>query len=367
MPDPRLDKLGNLLVNYSVGLKPRQRLFVLTTPQGAPLAREVYRHALLAGGHPEEVMIRLDEARELMLRHGNEEQLADVTPIGRLVYDTYDALIQIEAPANTRALTGSNPKRLAIMGKALAPLADRLNERTARGELQWSLVQCPTQASAQDASMSLSEYEDFVYKACLVDQPDPVGLWSAEGARQKKLVAYFQGKKAVHLKGPHADLRFSIAGRPFINSDGHFNLPDGEIFTSPVEDSAEGWIRFSYPVIYGGREVTDVELRFEKGRIVQEKAAKGQEMLTSMLDIDAGSRFLGEWGVGTNYAIQHFSRNMLFDEKLGGTIHLAVGFGFPEAGSVNKSGLHWDMLCDMRQAEIVVDGEVIYRNSNFIL
>jgi len=366
MPDPRLEKLGDLLVNYSVDLKPGQRLFVLTTPLGAPLAGEVYRHALLAGGHPEVVM-RPEEARELMLRLGNEEQLADVPPLARLVYETYEAIIHIEAPTNTRALTGSDPKRLAVMGKAVAPLAERLNERTARGELHWSVVQYATQASAQDASMSLGEYEDFVYKACLVDQADPVGLWSAEGDRQKKLVAYFQGKKDVHLKGPYADLRLSIAGRSFILSDGHFNLPDGEVFTSPVEDSAEGWIRFSYPLIYGGREVIDVVLRLEKGRIVQEKAAKGQEMLSAMLDTDAGSRYLGEWGIGTNYAIQQLTRNMLFDEKIGGTIHMAVGFGFPEAGSVNKSGIHWDMLCDMRQGEITVDGEVIYRDGNFIL
>jgi aminopeptidase len=220
---------------------------------------------------------------------------------------------------------------------------------------------------AQEADMSLSDYEDFVYGAGLLNDPDPVARWREEGQRQQKLIKWLAGKDTVTLKGANVDLKMSIKERTFKEADGKYNFPDGEIFTGPVEDSVNGWIRFGYPAIYGGQEVTDIELWFENGKVVKEKANKGQELLTSLLNTDGGARYLGEWGIGTNYGINRFTKNMLFDEKLGGTIHLAVGASYPETGGKNDSGVHWDMLCDMAESEIMVNDELFYKNGNPVI
>lgn len=237
-------------------------------------------------------------------------------------------------------------------------------ERAARNEVRWCVTVYPTHAMAQEADLSLSDYREFVYGAGLLNEPDPVAKWREEGERQQKLIDWLAGKDQVTLKGSNTDLQMSIKGRTFKEADGKYNFPDGEIFTGPVEDSVNGWIRFRYPAIYSGQGVTDIELWFENGKVVKEKASKGQELLTSLLNTDTGARFIGEWGIGTNYGIQRFTKNMLFDEKIGGTIHLAVGASYPETGGKNDSGLHWDMLCDMTESEIHVDGELFYKNGN---
>ncbi len=210
--------------------------------------------------------------------------------------------------------------------------------------------------------MSLADYQDFVFTAGKLNEPDPVACWQEEGRQMRALVSWLKGREQVVLKGKDIDLRISIKDRTFIAADGHENFPDGEIFTGPVEDSVNGWVRFQYPAIFAGREVTDVELWFENGKVVKEKATKGQDLLTSLLNTDPGARYLGELGIGTNYEIKHFTKNMLFDEKLGGTIHLAVGASYPETGGKNESGIHWDMLCDMHDGEITVDGELFYKD-----
>jgi aminopeptidase len=215
--------------------------------------------------------------------------------------------------------------------------------------------------------MSLADYQDFVYTACMLDEDDPVAAWQREGESQRRLQAWLAGKDQVVMKGANLDLRMSIKGRRFKESDGKRNFPSGEIFTGPVEDSVNGWVRFRYPGIQSGREVTDIELWLENGKVVREQASKGQELLTSLLNSDAGARYVGEWGIGTNYRIQRFSRNMLFDEKIGGTIHLALGAGYPDTGSKNESAIHWDMLCDMAESEITVDGELFYKNGKVVV
>lgn len=215
--------------------------------------------------------------------------------------------------------------------------------------------------------MSLSEYQDFVYGAGWLDQPDPVFLWRAEGQRQRKLISWLAGKDKVQITGADIDLSFSIKGRSFEHSDGQYNFPDGEIFTGPVENSVNGWVRFQYPAIYAGREVVGIELWFEEGKVIKEKATKGQDLLTSLLNSDSGARYIGEWGIGTNYAIQSFTKNMLFDEKIGGTIHFALGSGYPETGSTNHSGIHWDMLCDMKESKILVDGDLFYEDGKPVI
>jgi aminopeptidase len=220
---------------------------------------------------------------------------------------------------------------------------------------------------AQEANMSLSDYTEFVYEAGMLNAKDPVRLWEAEAKKQQRLIDWLQSKDKVIFKGEDIDLSFSIQDRKFIPAAGKENFPDGEIFTSPVENSVNGWVRFRYPAIFDGQEIEDIELWFERGRVVQEKAARNQELLTAQLNTDKGARVLGEWGIGTNYNIKKFTKNMLFDEKLGGTIHLAMGLGFEEAGGKNNSGLHWDMLCDMAKSEIMVDGKLFYKNGKPVI
>ena len=215
--------------------------------------------------------------------------------------------------------------------------------------------------------MSLSEYEEFVYGAGLLDLDDPVAAWQEEAERQNKLMRWLEGKDRVTLKGKDIDLSLSIKGRGFLNAAGKENFPDGEIYTSPIEDSVNGWVRFAYPAIFGGKEVTDIELWFEDGKVIKESAGKGADLLKAMLDMDEGARYLGEWGIGTNYGIQRFTKNILFDEKIGGTIHLALGIGFPEVGGQNTSGLHWDIICDMNDSEITVDGDLFYKDGKSVV
>jgi aminopeptidase len=216
--------------------------------------------------------------------------------------------------------------------------------------------------------MSLGEFEDFVYQACRADEADPVASWQAFSQRQDRLVEWLVGKKDVEVQGPNVDLRLSVQGRRFINAGGHLNMPDGELYTSPVEDSVQGWIRFTYPAIHDGHEVEGIELQFEKGRVVEASAAKNEAFLISQLDVDAGARYLGEFAIATNDRIDRFTRNILFDEKIGGTIHLALGNGFPQAGSKNTSAIHWDMICDMRHGgRIKVDGKVVYDSGAFAI
>jgi aminopeptidase len=240
-------------------------------------------------------------------------------------------------------------------------------ERSAKQELRWCLTVYPTHAMAQDADMSLADYREFVYGAGLLNEADPVASWKKVGQEQQKMVDWLKGHDRVVLKGSNVDLKMSIKERVFIACDGQVNFPDGEIFTGPVEDSLEGWVRFKYPAIHQGQEVTDIQLWFEKGRAVKETAGKNQEFLTAQLNTDAGSRTVGEFGIGTNYGITRFTKNMLFDEKMGGTIHLALGAGYPESGSKNESGIHWDMLCDMSDAEIHVDGDAFYKNGKPVI
>jgi aminopeptidase len=364
MADPRVTKLAQVLVNYSLKLQPGDTLFLSTAPLADELNLAVYKEALLAGAHTF-ALDRIPGAQELFLKHASDAQLEYISPIYRIILEKFNAYLEIGAYHNTRELSGVDPARQGVAKKAQAELFTKMLERMASGELKWCYTVYPTNASAQEADMSLSEYEEFVYGAGLLHLDDPVAAWKEEAARQQKLIDWLAGKDQVTLKGSHIDLTLSIKDRRFLSAAGTENFPDGEIYSCPVESSVNGWVRFSYPAIYSGQEVIDIELWFEDGKIVKETAAKGQELLTSLLDTDEGSRFLGEWGIGTNYGIQRFTKNMLFDEKLGGTIHLAMGSGFPEGGSENKSGLHWDMLCDMAESEVTVDGELFYKNGHF--
>jgi aminopeptidase len=361
MPDPRITKLAKVLVHYSLQIKPGQQVFLQTTPLADELSLAFFEEATKTGAH---VLVNnaIPGANEIFLKNASEEQLDYEMPIRRNIYETFDARMVIEADSNTRELAGVDPERIARYRKTYGPLFKLFSDRVGKGEMKWCLTVYPTQAVAQEANMSLSDYREFVYGAGMLNEDNPVAYWKDEAAHQKTLIDWLDGHKQVVLKGENVDLSMSIEERIFISCAGDENFPDGEIYTGPVEDSVNGWVRFKYPAIFDGNEVEDIELWFENGKVVKEKAAKNQKMLTSLLNTDPGARYLGEWGIGTNYGITRFTKNMLFDEKIGGTIHLALGLGFPEAGGNNESGLHWDMLCDMSEAEVTVDRELFYKN-----
>ncbi|MFN8442619.1 MAG: aminopeptidase [Caldilineaceae bacterium] len=361
MPDQRLIKLAKVLVQYSLEIKPGEQFYIHTSPHASELTLAVYEEALKAGAHPT-VNTVLPGIEEIYYRSASDEQLDFVSPVQKLIAETFDVRLIIGAEYNTRRLSGIDPKRIARSHIASAPLFKLNRERFAQNKLKWCYTELPTQATAQEAEMSLSDYEEFVYGAGMLHLDDPVAFWRVEGDKQSKLAAWLAGHDQVVLKGKYVDLTMSIQERTFVGAAGKLNFPDGEIYTGPVEESVNGWIRFKYPAIHEGQEVTDIELWFEQGKVVKEKASKNQEFLTTLLDSDPGARYLGEWGIGTNYGIQKFTKNILFDEKIGGTIHLALGASLPGTGGKNDSSLHWDMLCDMADAEIAVDGELFYKN-----
>lgn len=367
MKDPRVQKLAEVLVRYSTAVQPGDKVAIRGDTLAAPLMLEVYAQVLQAGGHPL-VEAHLPEMQELFYKHASDEQLRFVQPPLKLIAETFDVSIYLHAEANTKALTNVDPARMVLEQQAHRELKETFLRRAANGELRWTLTLFPTEAHAQDAEMSLSEYEDFVFGACLPDPDDPVGWWQRLSDRQDKIVNYLKGKERVRVVGPDTELTLSIAGRTFINSDGHNNMPSGEVFTGPIENSAEGHVYFSFPAVTSGREVEGVQLWFEKGKVVRATARKGEDFLLKMLETDEGSRYLGEFAIGTNTGIASFTRNILFDEKIGGTFHIALGAGYPETGSRNQSSIHWDMICDLRQGgEIYVDDVLIHKDGEFVL
>ncbi len=365
MTDPRVEKLAQTLVEYSAAIKPGDKVSLTGDVSGLPLIREVYKRAVLAGAY---IVLDIQDnyASDFLIRHGTDAQLQWVSPKTHWRSEESDVSITIRSTTNTRLSSSADPQRETLHARAIRPVTDIRGVRTERGEHRWTLAQFPTEAYAQEADMSLEEFEDFVYHATFCDQPDPVKCWNDLRDSQQKYVDWLKGRKQVVVRGPNIDMRLSIEGRTFINSDGLRNMPSGEIFTGPVEDSVNGWVRFTYPAIRQGRQVEGIELKFDQGKVVSATARKNEAFLLANLDSDPGARYLGEFAIGTNYGINRFTGNILFDEKIGGTLHMAVGNGYLETGSKNKSSVHWDMICDMRtDSEITVDGDLFYKDGQF--
>ncbi len=366
MEIPQVDQLADVLVNYSLAVKPGDRVALSGSTLAEPLLKALTKHVLLAGGHPL-LLPRLPGVAEIIHRYASDEQLQHVPETAMLVFETYEAYIEIMSVDNTKAMSNVDPARIALQRSAQRGILQTAIQRMASGDLRWVGTLYPNNAHAQDAEMSLSEYEEFVFSACLPDMDDPVGYWRRFSARQQAVVDWLRGKERVHVVAPGTDLRLSIAGRTFVNCDGHENMPDGEVFTGPVEDSVEGYVHFSYPTVFGGREVNGVRLRFEQGRVVEATATKNEEYLLQMLDSDDGARYVGEFAIGNNAGITRFTGNTLFDEKIYGSFHIALGMSLPETGGQNKSAIHWDMVNDLRTGEIWVDDELLYKDGQFAI
>jgi len=361
MRDERLTKLADMMVRYSAGVREGEQVLITGGAAAAPLIREVYASVLDAGAVPV-TLVSLPGLQEVFFEHARDAHYQKTPAIMQSIYEQADAFVQIMAPENTRALSGVDPKKQRALALRDKHLTDLVIERD-----RWILTLYPTNALAQESEMSLREYEEFVFSALALDREDPASFWLARSSEQRRLAERLERAREVRIVGPQTDLTLSVEGRKFLEDSGQHNLPCGEIFTGPVEDSAEGRIYFGVPTAVGGREVSGVSLTFREGRVVEASAEKGEEYLLSMLDTDEGARYLGELGIGTNYEIPRATRSILFDEKLGGTVHLALGQSYSQTGGRNSSGVHWDLICDLRQGgELYADGELLQKDGRFV-
>jgi len=365
--DPRYTKLAELLVNYSVETKKGDLVAIQGSSIAAPLLKEIYAAVLRAGGHPS-LRVGLPGLSELFYTTAKQHQLRYVSPISEFETENVDKFISLWADENTKELANVDSKKQAVRSKATAKLFMRFMEREAAGEILWVGTQFPCYASAQDAEMSLADYEEFVLRACMLHLKDPVAAWKKVHNKQKKICKILDTKKKIRVVAKDTDLTMNVEGRKWINCDGKANMPDGEIFTGPIEDSVEGTVAFSFPGYYSGKEADGIHLTFKKGKVVKARASKNEEFLHAILDSDEGARRVGEFAIGTNYGVQKFTRNTLFDEKIGGTFHMALGASIPESGGVNQSGVHWDIVNDMRKGgKIYADGKIIYKDGQFTI
>lgn len=366
MEDTRLNKLAKLLVNYSTEVKPGEFVLVSCENIAEPWMAAVVKEAIKAGAHVETILSS-HETSQVKMRYSTDNQLMEENYLQKYALEKADVWVSAWGTKNTKANSNIPAEKIKLAVKGAASWRKIYSEKMGNGSLRWCGTQFPTYADAQEASMSLNEYEDFVYGAGLLDYDDPVAEWKRISTEQEKWVKYLNSKKELHIVSKDTDIKVGVCGRKWINCDGKVNFPDGEIFTSPVDNGIDGYITFSFPGIYAGKEIEGIRLEVEKGKVVKATASKGEDLLNTLLSTDEGASSFGEVAIGTNYGINKFTRNMLFDEKIGGTIHMAVGDSMPEAGGINRSSIHWDMLCDMREGGcIYADGELFYENGKFI-
>jgi aminopeptidase len=355
MSDPRVQEYARLLVEYSINVQPGWQVIISSTPLARPLVEEVVRCVARRGAY---ALTRLNysSTRDVWAREAPEALVGEMSPIDRYTADNADAIMNLGAPENTRDGVDVSPERQNLLRQSSRPLMERLLGM----QMPWLICQFPTPALAQDAGMTLAAFEDFLYGACLLD-------WEEEGRKMRRLAERFDRADRVRIVGEGTDLTLSLKDRHAQVADGHYNMPDGEFFYSPVEDVTEGVVTFSeYPAVYGGHEVEGARLVFKEGRVVEASARYDEDFLLKVLDSDQGARVLGELGIGCNPGIQHHMKNTLFDEKINGTIHLAVGNAFPHIGGKNVSSVHWDMVKDLRPGgRIYCDGELVQENGEW--
>jgi aminopeptidase len=367
-----VEKLAILATDYCAPVSEGMKVGIIGNIVAVPLIQQLFKHILLKGGHPT-LFLRprdLDGLEELLFTYGTEKQITFVSPFTRFFYSEIDSVIQIVAETNTKRLSSVPPKRLKQNAASQREIVEIRAKRLLKpGSL--ALIPYPTEALAQEAEMSLLDYQGFVAKACFLHKKNSVEEWKRLAEVQESIVKRLDKAKKMRFVGEDTDLRLSVKGRKWVNCNGHVNMPDGEVFTSPIENSAEGQIRFTYPAIYQamGREVDNITLAFRNGKVVRAKAEKGEDFLKEIIKTDEGAKRIGEVAVGTNSGIDKFTKNMLFDEKMGHCMHLALGYApLPqETGGKNQSSIHWDLLKDMRTGEIYADNELFYRRGKFVL
>jgi aminopeptidase len=362
-------KLAALIVRYGVHVVPGDKVFIWGPDFARETIQAVFIETLAAGGHPR-VNLEITGTEELFYKHASDKQLGFIDPIEKFIIESYDKYIYLSGEYNTRKLQLVDPERIKVHEQAPGRREnnDIFEDRFAKGEMKWIVAPYPCQALAQEAGMDYFSYKEFVTAALALDKDDPSAEWRAVEANQSRIVQQLSKVETIEVTGKDTSLRMSTKGRTWVNCCGHENLPDGEVFTGPVEDSVTGSIRFTYPGIFSGKEIEDIYLEFKQGKVVNFDAAKGRDLLESILGIE-GADHVGEFAVGTNYHITTFTKNMLFDEKMGGTMHMALGMGYKDSGSLASSAIHWDILKDMRDAgsEIRADGKPVYAAGKWLI
>lgn len=366
MRDIRLNKLAKLLINYSVAVKKGDFVFIKSNEVAKPWIKEVVREAVKAGAHVE-VMLTSDEIEEIILNSSSGKQLRDRSFIMERMISEADVMLTAFGSRNIKLNSNISPQKLKNMSLGAKNWRNIFFKRIGNGTLRWCGIQFPTFADSQEADMSFEEYKELFYRAGLIDKDDPEAEWERVSEEQEKWVKYLDQKEELHIISEDTDIKIGIKGRKWINCNGKVNFPGGEIFTSPIENSIDGYISFSFPGIFYKHEIEEIKFEVKKGEIVKATAKKGEELLTTILRIDEGARYFGEVAIGTNYGIKRFTKNILFDEKFGGTIHMAIGASLPKTGGLNESAIHWDLLCDMRKSgKIYADGELFYERGKFL-
>ena len=375
MTDLNTVKMAKLLTDYSTHVQNGDLAIITGDENAMPLYKEFFRCVFRAGGYPHYSTLLpgyfdamgdhpLDE---IFLLEGNDDQLRFISPLSQIIADRFDVVVIVLAPQNLRTLSRIKSNVTSLRSASTVSIMDRFSQRISDGTLKRCVVAYPTNALAQQANMSLNDYSEFLFTACHLNDDDPGKAWQAISKSQENIIKEIAHYKKIRIIAEDTDLKLSVAGRTWLNCDGKFNMPDGEIFTGPVEDSVKGHIKISFPGILSGQEIENIHLFFENGKVVSANASSGEDLLQETIKTDSGAGYLGEVGIGTNYQIHQFTQLMLFDEKIGGTIHIALGEGYSDSGSKNKSGIHWDMICDLRKdGEIHGDDEVIYRNGKFL-
>ena len=362
------DKYAEVLVDYSTNVKKGELVQIRSTSvYSKDLVKAVYKRVLQKGAYP---ILRTvyEDMSDIFIKLATEEQLDYIDPLIKMEYETVDKFISIGAPLNTKNMARADLGKLARRSKASQELSKTLLERSAKGETSWVVADVPTHALAQEAKMSFDEYSEFLFKSCYLDLDNPVAKLKELDEKQTHWAEYLSKAKELHIIGEKTDIKFGIAGRKWISCSGLNNYPDGEVFTSPVEDDVNGEIYFDFPQNYRGNSATKVHLWIENGKIVKFEADTGKDYLEAMFNMDEGSRGIGEIAIGTNDCIQEVTGNILFDEKIGGSIHMAVGASYPETGGKNISGLHWDMIKNMKNGgKIFADNILIYENGKFLI
>lgn len=361
-----IEKYANLLIDYSISLQEGDELLINGPTASLPLIREMYKLALLRGAFP---TVILEDAviQELFYRHASQKHLERVPPIVEFLYEKYNVHVTIYAPEHTRLLAGVDPEKQALRRKVFRHLTEKFLREAAEGKKRWTLAPFPTLAMAQEANMSPIEFEEFVYRALKLDEPDPVQAWRRQASLQKRVVDLLEKADEITIVAPGASLTVKVSGRKWISDEGKENMPGGEVFTGPHEDGVDGCVRFDFPSVYSGRFVDGAKLCFRNGEVVEYDATVGRDFLAKMLNVDDGARRVGEFAFGLNYSISRQTNILLFDEKIGGTMHIAIGQGYPETGSKNSSSIHWDMIKDLRspEAKVYVDGDLVYEAGKF--
>lgn len=378
-----LKRFATVLLGYSTRVQPGDKVRIYGGLAAEPLLRELYIGALERGAEPH-LTVDLPGYNELFYKYASEEIIGRTSDVAKYIVETFDANIVVWTEDNTRSLTNVNPELVKLSTKARQPISKIALERSApwtgtpfyqdppKGSYRWCVTAWPTNASAMEANMGTEEFKEFVFKSVGAYETDPIRFWTELAARQEKYVELLNKVSLLRISSPNCDIQFNVEGRKWINCDGRFNMPDGEVFTAPHEDYTYGWVNFTAPTLHGGRVIENVQVKMKGGKCVEAKAAdKAQtEYVNTVLDTDedGSSRILGELAFGLNPNITIPTKEILFDEKIGGTFHIAFGMGYPESGSKNNdASLHWDMICDISEGQVFADGDLIYEKGAFLV